>query len=433
MSEANAYLEVFEQRPRSGEDEATRATRRAALARFAEIGLPTRRQENWRFTNLRPLEKTIFPPARPDAPRPTLALPPQYALATPAYRFVLVNGRFAPELSDIANLPDGVRLRSVAAPVTAGILVDGPAREENAFLALNTAFFNDGFDLVLSDLAAVDPRPGAGGLDRPIAIIHLGQAAAPLSAHLRNRILVAGHGCTIIETFAGAGPYWVNAATTIEIGAGAHLRHIVLLDDAPEAVHLGHRRVKLDKGARYEGFTLALGGQLVRQDTQIAIDGEGAYCALDGAYLLRGSQETTIATFIDHRAPASQTREIFKGVVGDRAHGVFQGKIRVRNDAQKTDAHQLNKNLLLGAHAVVDTKPELEIYADDVKCSHGATIGDLDEAALFYLRARGISESAARRLLIEAFAGEAVDLVSDEAGRAYLRRHLEHWLADRQR
>ena len=156
-----------------------------------------------------------------------------------------------------------------------------------------------------------------------------------------------------------------------------------------------------------------------------------AYCGVDGAYLLRGAQEATIASLIDHAARGAQSQEIFKGVVEDRAHGVFQGKIRVRPEGQKTDAHQLSKNLLLGERAAIDTKPELEILADDVKCSHGATVGDLDAKALFYLRTRGIDEVSARRMLIEAFAAEALDLVADENVRRYLRRHLDRWLADR--
>jgi Fe-S cluster assembly protein SufD len=426
MSDVEAYLAAFAARR---QEAGGSSARRAAVARFAELGLPTRRQENWRFTNLRALEKTIFPPVLPDAPHPSVALPVKYLLGVPTYRFVLVNGRFAPELSDPGALPPGVSLKPVADGKETDLHDGSTAREGNPFLALNAAFFNDGFDL---NLAAGEQSSAPSEFDRPIEILHLGQATAPLSAHLRNRIVADSRGATLIETFAGTGPDWVNAATEIEIRAGASLRHIVLLDDGSHAIHLSHRRITLAEGARYEGFTLALGGHLTRQDTHVAINGENADCVLNGAYLLRGNQETTIATLIDHAAPGSRTREFFKGVVADRAHGVFQGKIGVRQDAQKTDAHQLNKNLLLGTRAVVDTKPELEIYADDVKCSHGATVGDLDEDALFYLRTRGIPEEAARRMLIEAFAGEAVDLVEDAAAQGYLRRHLEHWLAHRE-
>lgn len=437
MTDLKPYLDAFASRPR---DEATiLATRREAIARFGALGLPTRRQENWRFTNLRPLEKTLFPPAGAHEKRPSVALPAPYTLGVPSHRFVLVNGRFAPELSDVGELPLGVSLRPVAdllrtAPSQlSGIAGGDAALAANPFLALNTAFFEDGFDLGIADVVAGEQPSPPGVIERPIEILHLGQAETQVSVHTRNQIrLSPGHACVVIESFAGTGPYWVNTALDIEIGAGATLHHIVLQDDARTAINLSNRRIRLAQGARYDGFTLILGGELSRQDTHVAIEGEGAHCALNGAYLLRRSQEATVATLIDHAAPASETHEVFKGVVDDRAHGVFQGKIGVRQAAQKTNAHQLNRNLLLSPRAAVDTKPELEIYADDVKCSHGATVGDLDEAALFYLVSRGIPETAARHMLIEAFAADAIDLVSDAGAKAYLRRHLESWLANRE-
>ncbi|MBV8651556.1 MAG: Fe-S cluster assembly protein SufD [Alphaproteobacteria bacterium] len=416
MTDLKAYIDAFAARPRGADD----ARRRDAVARAAELGLPTRRQESWRFTNLRAFEKTFFPPAASSKPV-SVALPAPYRVEAASHRLVLVNGRFAPELSDLGALPAGLSLRALSQLGDLRGMTDGPV--DNAFVALNAALFDDGFALTASDAIIVE---------RVIEIVHLGHAEAPLSAHTRNRVsLGAGSSCTVIESFTGSGPYWVNDAIEIEIGAGATLRHAVLQDDAAPSVHLSHRRVKLAKGARYDGFTLTLGAELSRQDTQVTIAGEDAHCALNGAYLLRGSQEATIATLIDHAAPASETREVFKGVVDERAHGVFQGKIQVRQAAQKTNAHQLNRNLLLSPRAAADTKPELEIYADDVKCSHGATVGDLDEAALFYLVSRGLPEAEARRMLIEAFAADALDLISDAAAKDYLRRHLDRWLAHR--
>jgi Fe-S cluster assembly protein SufD len=420
MSTVQAYLDAFATLPKSAADPA----RRAAMARFGELGFPTRRQENWRFTNLRPLEKTMFPPAGKAVPAHSVSLPAIYELGAPTHRLVLVNGRFAPELSDLADLPDDVLLQPVSRLLAqTPYRLDGrAARLEDPFLALNTAFAEDGFDLVV----------GATPLDRPIEIVHLADTATPVSLHTRNTIrLSAGSTCSVVESFAGRGGYWVNTALDIRLDAGSTLRHVVLQDDAKSAIHLANRRVTLAEGARYESFILTLGGELSRQDIHIAIEGDGAYCGVDGAYLLRGAQEATIASLIDHAARCAQSREIFKGVVEDRAHGVFQGKIRVRPEGQKTDAHQLSKNLLLGERAAIDTKPELEILADDVKCSHGATVGDLDAKALFYLRTRGIDEVSARRMLIEAFAAEALDLVADETVRSYLRRHLDRWLADR--
>jgi Fe-S cluster assembly protein SufD len=424
MTDLQPYLAAFASRPRGADN----ATRRAAIARFGALGLPTRRQENWRFTNLRPLEKTFFPPAGPSKMPASIAVPAPYVLGIPSHRLVLVNGRFAPELSETGALPPSVSLLPVAELLEAapselrGMVDEQSAHANNPFLALNTALFEDGFALSVSDGVAVE---------RIIEIVHLGRAEAPLSAHTRNQIhLSAGSTCTIIETFAGTGPYWVNDAIEIDIAAGATLRHVVLQDDAAPAIHLSHRRIGLAKRARYEAFTLTLGAGLSRQDTHVAIEGESAHCAVNGAYLLRRNQESTIATLIDHAAPSSETREVFKGVIDDRAHGAFQGKIQVRQAAQKTNAHQLNRNLLLSPRAAVDTKPELEIYADDVKCSHGATVGDLDEAALFYLISRGLPAIEARRMLIEAFAADALDLVTDAGAKAYLRRHLDRWLAN---
>jgi Fe-S cluster assembly protein SufD len=390
--------------------------RRGALARFGELGLPSRRQEAWRFTNLAPLEKQSFPPAAV-APRVDPALLAPYRLDDRNDRLVLINGLEAEQRSialgrALATAPDAIPAEHVDL---------GEARGNQPFAALNAALFQNGFSLVL---------PAGTAIDRPIEVLHWGEAAEPLSGHSRNLVdLAAGASATVIESFAGRGRYWTNDVTRIRLAEGAKLRHFRLLDEGAEAIHTELIQASLAAGAEYECFTLTLGGRLVRVDLNVLIEGEGARCAVNGAYLLRGNAEATMATFIDHAAPGGSTREIFKGVVEDRAHGVFQGKIQVRPAAQKTDAHQLNKNLLLSPRAAIDTKPELEIHADDVKCSHGATVGDLDETALFYLRARGLPAAEARRLLVEAFAAEAVDLVSDPDARTYLRGHLDGWLA----
>jgi Fe-S cluster assembly protein SufD len=428
MSKLDAYTGAFS--PAPDEPDWLVERRRSALVRFGEIGLPTRRQENWRFTNLRPLETTAFPPASPasgDIIVDEHSLAP-YRIGGASHRIVLVNGRFSPDLSSIGALPAGTFLgplstalrqrEDLAAAVFDG--TDGVANQP--FAALNAAFAGDGFVLALADGAV---------LEMPVEIIHLGTGATPHSAHTRNAILAGGHSrASVIETHIGSGRYWQNLVAQVQLAEGAALHHVILQDDSAEAIHTDISRISLAAGARYDAFTLTVGALLSRADTIVTIAGNGAHCGLGGAFLLRGRQEATIATLIDHAAPGSATREIFKGVVEDRAHGVFQGKIQVRREAQQTDAHQLNKNLLLSPRAAIDTKPELEIYADDVKCSHGATIGDLDEAAMFYLRARGISEAEARRMLIEAFAADAIELVEDPVAQAYLRRHLDRWLAN---
>jgi Fe-S cluster assembly protein SufD len=403
--------------------------RREAFARFEKLGFPTRREEAWRFTNLRLLQAEVFlphpKPLKPAQREGEGAISP-YFLAGDTHRIVLVNGRFAPALSKIGSLPKGATLGSAAEiaakqPALAERLLDQTdIAGGQAFASLNAALFADGFVLVVD--AGVT-------LEKPVEIIHWGQAAET-SFHLRNLIqLGAGSRATVIESYAGGGRYWTNAVALVDLEAGAALRHVKVQDESTDAIHFGQVRASLGADARYESFVLTLGGRLSRHDSFATFAGEGAACGLFGAYLLRGEQEATNATFVDHAVPKCATSEVFKGVVDERAHGVFLGKIAVRPQAQKTDAHQLNKNLLLSPRANVDTKPELEILADDVKCSHGATVGDLDEQALFYLQARGIPADEARRMLIEAFAADAIDRIEDDTAlRAHLLAHVQRWL-----
>ena len=421
--EAAPYLDLRRGDP--GEPEALRRLRDRAAARFAELGFPTRRDEAWRFNDLRPLAAETFALADPDLVTGASQL---YALGADTVRLVLVNGRISPELSRVGALPPGVWLASLKDTLAARPelvephLDQGEAGGRQPFAALNAALFADGFVLAL-DPAAV--------LDRPLEVIHWGQAPKPAAIHSRSLILAgAGSRATVLESFAGKGRTWQNPVTIVRVGEGAQLRHYKLQDENPQGLHIALARVSLAAKACYDSFVLMLGGRLARHEALVSIDGANATCALNGAYMARGQQEQTVATFVDHAAPSSTTTEVVKGVVEQRAHGVFQGKILVRREAQKTDARQLNKNLLLSTRAAVDTKPELEIFADDVKCSHGATVGDLDERALFYLRSRGIEESAARRMLIEAFAVDALDLVEDEAVRTFLDTHLHRWLRD---
>jgi Fe-S cluster assembly protein SufD len=416
------YLHAF-QALRPSEPRWLSEKREAAIRRFSELGFPTRRQEAWRFTDLRPLQRAVFPPATTGAaPR----LDDAHRLSGATHRIVLVNGRFAPNLSDLGELPKGAWLASTARTLAErpalleAIIDDTDMRGAQSFASLNAALFADGFVLALD--------PGIA-LDRPVEIIHFGEAAQPHSLHLRSAVLLAsGSRAQLIESFAGTGSYWTNAVMTVGLSADAVLHHAKLQDEAAGAIHFAVTRAVLDRGARYESFVLTLGARLSRHDTFATLAGEQAQCGVSGAFLLRGEQESTNATFVDHLAPGGTTREVWKGVVEDRAHGVFLGRIAVRPEAQKTDAHQLNRNLLLSPRATVDTKPELEILADDVKCSHGATVGDLDENALFYLRARGIPEAEARHMLIEAFAADAIATVEPPALRDYLTSHLQRWL-----
>jgi len=290
---------------------------------------------------------------------------------------------------------------------------------ERPFAALNAAFFGDGFVLDI---------PPAVALDRPIEIVHIASGGTGGSLHTRSLVTAgAGSRASILETFVGDGSYWRNDVVELRLAVGAEFTRVALVEEAAEALHIGELLALLGPASRLTSVVLLLGGRTVRHEATIRSNGEGAQCALRGAFVLSGRQEANIVTTVDHAAPAGETREIFKGVAARRAHGAFQGRITVRPGAQKVDAHQLSQNLLLSPRAAIDTKPELEIYADDVKCSHGAAVGDLDEAALFYMSTRGIRQEEARRILIEAFVREVIEHLDP----APLREHLLSRLARR--
>jgi Fe-S cluster assembly protein SufD len=418
------YVDAFRNRPDTAGPAWLSAHRNAAIKRFAELGFPTRKQESWRFTDLRPLTAGPILPAEGGSGISPSRLASSL-LGGQTHRIVLTDGRFSPELSNIGSLPKGVALLSTAEALkTRPELVQAAfdASEETGaqpFASLNSAFFADGFVLAL--------EPGVV-LEAPVEIVHF--AASPGSFHLRNIIQAgAGSSATIVETAASDGTGWTNSVTAAAIGEGAAIRHVKIQDESQDAIHFSTVRSTVAKAGRYETFVLTLGAKLSRQDIHVAAAGEAANTVINGAYLLRGEQEATFAPFVDHQAPGCQTSEVLRGVIQDRAHGVFLGKMGVRPGADGTDAHQLNKNLLLSPKASVDTKPELEIFADEVKCSHGATVGDLDENALFYLQARGIHEATARAMLVEAFAAsviEAADL--GPALTAHLEQHVRNWL-----
>jgi len=427
--EARPYLEAFGRRALSrdeSEPDWLAGYRKGSLARFAELGFPSRRSEAWRYIDLRPLEQRPMLPA--DTEQTVLSAATrgrlnEIELAGPVYRLVLIDGRFTPELSAIEELPPGVWLGSMAAaidhrPDLVRSRLEAPSLDAaRPFAALNAALFADGFVL--------DIAPGVT-LERVVEILHLSSGHNGGSLHTRS-LITSGEGssASVIETFTGSGEYWRNDVVELQLAAGAELTRVALIEEAADALHFGEMLATLGAASRLSSFVLLLGGRTVRHEATVRSEGERSRCELNGVFLLSGRQEANILTTVDHAAPGGETRETFKGVAAERAHGAFQGRITVRPGAQKVDAHQLSRNLVLGPRAAIDTKPELEIYADDVKCSHGAAVGDLDEAALFYLRARGIPNKEARRMLIEAFAREAVELVEQEP----LREHLLSRLA----
>jgi len=412
------------------------ARRQQAMTRFAELGFPSRKSESWRYLDLQPLERQPLLPAHAAPRTDAAALRARLldlSLSGGASRLVLVDGRFAPDLSSVERR-DGVWFGATAEAMRERSDLVRAAIEEVAgeaaqpFAALNTAFFADGYVLAI--------EPGIV-LERPVEIIHLASGAGAASFHTRSLVMLGeASRASILETYAGprdrpsSGPrtgsvrYWRNDVVAVRLADGAELSRTVAVEEAAEAVHLAHLDAILGNHSRFSGFVLLLGGRRARHEANVLMAGEAGRCRLDGGFLVGGSDEANIVTVVDHAAPGGQTRELIKGVAADRGHGAFQGCIIVREGAQKTDANQLSRNLLIGRRAAIDTKPELEIYADDVKCSHGATVGDLDQTALFYLRTRGISAEEARRMLIEGFLREAVEQIADRAVRDHLLRRL---------
>jgi len=431
--EARPYLDAFDKGLSRNGDAAPRwlaQSRRRGMTRFAELGFPTRRSESWRYLDLQPLQQKPLLPAGPEPGKHETAARTQLAgLELPGHgpRLVILDGVFAPALSRIGDLPTGVWLgathRAIAEreDLFREVAEETPGDPAHPFAALNAAFFADGFVLDIS--------PGIT-LDEPIEIVHLASGNDPRSYHTRSLVrLGEGSHATILETYAGEGRYWRNDVVAVRLAAGAALNRAVLVEESAEAVHLAELEATVGADARFSGFALLLGGGTVRHEASVRMAGEGAECHLDGAFVVDRTEEANIVTNVDHQVPHGTTRELIKGVAAGRAHGAFQGKITVREGAQKVDAHQLSRNLILGGRAVIDTKPELEIYADDVKCAHGASVGELDEAALFYLRTRGIPDAEARHMLIEGFLREPVEEIAAPALREHLLRRLARRLA----
>jgi Fe-S cluster assembly protein SufD len=428
--EARPYLEAFGHERHTGDPEWLLGYRKRSLARFAELGFPSRRSEAWRYLDLRALEQKPMLPSEAPSTIDSGSLRERLTaigFAGAAHRVVLVDGRLAPGLSFIKGLPAGVWLGSIAEafdqrPDLVRSRFESPSVDPaRPFAALNAAFFADGFVL--------DVAPGVS-VDQPIEIVHLSSGQADASFHTRSFLSVGvGGRVSVLENFAGDGDYWRNDVVELRLAASADLTRMTVIEEAAEALHFGETVATLAGASRLSDFALLLGGRTVRRETTVRSEAEGTRSELNGAFLLSGRQEANILTTVDHAAPGGETREIFTGVATDRAHGAFQGRITVRPGAQKVDAHQMSRNLVLGPRAAIDTKPELEIFADDVKCSHGATVGDLDEAALFYLRARGIPNNEARRLLVEGFLREPLEDIADPVIREHLLRRLSLRLA----
>ncbi len=410
--------------------------REDGIARFAELGLPGPGVEAWKYTRLRPLERIGFTPAGASAQVDFEKLPELLPQAGVGHRVIFVNGRLSQCLALLGDEPEGVELGGLADALrqnpdalAAELGRNGASAPDGQPLyALNTAMMRDGLVLRVKRNTSVA---------LPIEVIHVGAPGnEPVAFHPRNLIVLEpGASATVVEHYVGlgtgelgAGAYFSNSATEIRLAEGAQLHHYKIQEEGPDAIHIATTHAELAADALYDGFILTKGARLSRNEVSVRLNGPGAECHLNGAYMVRGEQHCDITTTIDHLAPRTSSREVFKGVIDDKARAVFQGRITVHRDAQKSNGHQLSKALLLSDRAEIDVKPELEIFADDVKCSHGATIGDLDRDALFYLRARGIPETAARDILIEAFLAETINNIAAEGLCPALMSSVGHWL-----
>jgi Fe-S cluster assembly protein SufD len=388
------------------EDGPIRLLREAAFARFAKLGLPTTQDEEWKYTSLAPLAQVRFEPA---AETPVRDID-RWTLGDGAIRVVFVNGRYRRELSSRA--PDGAFIGSLATAIAERpeLVLREVARhadwQRDGLTALNTGFIQDGAFIHL---------PAGAVLEAPIHLLYLSAAPEKPTLTQPRNLIVAGANsqATVVETYAGLADdvYFTNAVTEVVLGENARLDHYKLQEESARAFHIALTQVHHGRDSRFTSHSVALGAALARNELRALFAAEGCECTLNGLYMATGKQHLDNRTLIDHKSPRCTSRELYKGVLDGQSRGVFSGRVLVRQDAQKTDASQTNKNLLLSDDAVVDTKPQLEIFADDVKCAHGAAVGQLDENALFYLRSRGIGQEAARSLLTYAFASEMVNLV----------------------
>ena len=413
----------------------TQQLRKGAISRFAELGFPTTHDEEWKYTNVAPLTRIPFRPARRTAHG--LAAEALAAAAIPGLvcaQLVYVNGDLVPELSDLPVLPQGVEVGSLARALSSRLpgieahLARYASFDEQAFVALNTAFMQDGAYVYV-------PRGGVVDVPIHLVFISLPHGEATVS-HPRNLLVFEENTqATVIESYIGLGSdvYLTNAVTECVLGQNTTIEHCRLEWESTSAFHIATLQVQQARSSNFVSHAIAVGGALARHDINVVLDGEGGENTLNGLFMATDQQHIDNHTRIDHVRPHCTSRELYKGILDGKGRGVFNGKVVVHKDAQQTDAMQTNKNLLLSPEASIDTKPQLEIFNNDVKCSHGSTIGRLDENSLFYLRTRGVEEADARRLLTYAFASELVTRIRLEPLRTKLNERVLTWLPQSQR
>jgi Fe-S cluster assembly protein SufD len=433
---SEAYLQEFGSRGPSAAEETPdwlKPVRKAAIDRFAATGFPTARDEEWRFTPVAPIAQGTWRQGKASAHGVTRGQLAPFIFGHPEWTtLVFVDGGYSEALSSTAALPSGVRAGSLAEVLRAdgAMLEKHLARhasiESSPFTALSTAFMRDGGFLHV---------PANTDLTRPVHLVFVAtREAAGTVTHPRNLVVIErGARASVIESYvslAEGATYWTNAVTEVVAGANSWIEHTRIQRESEQAYHVGLTHVEQQRDSHYRSFTLAMGGALARHNLHAHLNGENVETLMYGLYLTRGEQVVDNHTAIHHDQPNCRSWEVYKGVLDGRSRAVFNGKVFVKPEAQKTDAKQTNRNLLLSDTAKVDTKPQLEIFADDVKCTHGATVGRLDEVALFYARSRGVPAEKAQRLLTYAFAAEVTSEVVLEPVREELDRLVRERLGD---
>ena len=401
--------------------------RKAGMARFAELGFPTTKHEDWRFTNVAPIAKLPYLPAGGgEVTAEDLA---DFAFSKlEGSRLVFIDGVFSNGLSRIEEQPEGVVVSNLATELNqSSDLIEQHlahyATDESApFAAMSTALFTDGVFVHV---------PKGAIVEKPVQALFVSTAAEEgATTNVRNLVVAGANSqLTLIESHVALndGAYFTNAVNEFSVGENARVEHAKFQDESKEAFHIGALHANLERSSNFTSHSIDVGARISRNDLRTNLAGEGLVATLNGLYLTAGEQLADHHMVVDHAQPNCESHEYFNGILTDKSKGVFHGRIHVHQIAQKTDAKQTNKNLLLSDDATIDTKPQLEIYADDVKCTHGATIGQMCDDAIFYLRARGIGVEKARQMLMHAFAGEIIDRIASEP----LREELDAIVWDR--
>jgi Fe-S cluster assembly protein SufD len=432
IKEESVYAAAFralQERTNAGDPTWVQRVRHNAFTRFEELGFPTTNQEEWKYTNVAPIAKAKFEPASESVE--VAATLDAARLQEFSYeearrsQLVFVNGFYRSELSSVEALPEGVVATDIAFALREGLYAD-VLRErlarsadfsENAFTALNTAFLASGAFLLI---------PKGVEVESPIHVLFISDAKLEAQTFSSPRLLIVGEmgsSATVIESYVGAvetEAYFTNAVVEIVLADGARLNHYKVQRESASAFHVATTQANMARNSTFNSTTITLGARLSRHNINVSLDEEGAECWVDGLYLVQTGQHTDTHSVIDHRQPHCTSHQLYKGILDGKSRAVFNGKVFVRPGAQQTNAMQTNKNLLLSDEARVDTKPQLEIFADDVKCAHGATVGQLEEEELFYLASRGMHRDLARNLLTYGFAEEVIEKIKIESIKAQL-------------